>query len=303
MKRIILDTDIGPDCDDCGALAVLMRYRALGLIDLLGVTHCTSDVLGAYTVCAINEYFGADVPVGQTTREGFLISPAAMKFTRPIGEEHIRLHGERVFEPSVHLLRRLLSENNGVTLLFIGPLNDFAELLRSEGDELSPLTGVDLVRKAVSEVVVMGGNFASPSTPEFNIYSDAEAAAYCAGNCPSKITYCGFEAGEDVITGAPLAKDGAENDAYPIRRAYRLFCGEECLRPSWDLVTALYAAAGLGGEDAAWGGFTYSSHCGITFSADGRTVLDGGNACAECGYITPRDKARLTGYLNSLITE
>lgn len=302
MKRIILDTDIGPDCDDCGALAVLMRYRALGLIDLLGVTHCTSDVLGAYTVCAINEYFGADVPVGQTEREDFLVSPDTMKFTRPIGEDYIKTHGERVFETSVHLLRRLLAENNGVTLLFIGPLNDFAELLRSEGDGVSPLSGIGLVRKAVSEVVVMGGNFASPSTPEFNIYCDAGAAAYCAENCPVKITYCGFEAGEDVVTGAVLAKDGGD-DSYPIRRAYRLYCGEKCLRPSWDLVTALYAAAGCGGDEAAWSGFTYTPHRGVIFTSDGKTVADGGNVCAECGHITPKDKRRLAEYLDSLIAE
>ena len=54
-RRIILDTDIGPDCDDCGALAILDRACADGKIDLLGVTHCTSDLLSVDVIAAIND--------------------------------------------------------------------------------------------------------------------------------------------------------------------------------------------------------------------------------------------------------
>ena len=42
MKRkFILDTDLGPDCDDCGALAILDSYHKAGKAELLGVTTDT----------------------------------------------------------------------------------------------------------------------------------------------------------------------------------------------------------------------------------------------------------------------
>lgn len=44
LRKFILDTDLGPDCDDCGALAILDAYHRDRKIQLLGVTHCTSDL-------------------------------------------------------------------------------------------------------------------------------------------------------------------------------------------------------------------------------------------------------------------
>lgn len=57
-KKIFIDTDIGPDCDDAGALAIANRLHHEKRIELLGVTHCTSDIGGSYTVSAINQWFG-----------------------------------------------------------------------------------------------------------------------------------------------------------------------------------------------------------------------------------------------------
>ena len=40
---VILDTDIGPDCDDVGALAVLISYAKEYGFPILGVCNCTSN--------------------------------------------------------------------------------------------------------------------------------------------------------------------------------------------------------------------------------------------------------------------
>ena len=42
IKNVILDTDIGPDCDDAAALALTTIYTRKSGTRLLGVTHCTS---------------------------------------------------------------------------------------------------------------------------------------------------------------------------------------------------------------------------------------------------------------------
>ena len=39
MKKILLDTDIGPDCDDAAALALVNMYAAEGMVEVLDVTH------------------------------------------------------------------------------------------------------------------------------------------------------------------------------------------------------------------------------------------------------------------------
>ena len=57
-KNIILDTDIGPDCDDVAALAVLNLLADRGLCRILGVSHCTSNPYGAGMIDVINRYYG-----------------------------------------------------------------------------------------------------------------------------------------------------------------------------------------------------------------------------------------------------
>ncbi|NRF95128.1 hypothetical protein HQN89_30025 [Paenibacillus frigoriresistens] len=57
-RRVILDTDMGPDCDDAGALAILHALVDRGEAELLAVTHCTSNPWGAGCIDAINVYYG-----------------------------------------------------------------------------------------------------------------------------------------------------------------------------------------------------------------------------------------------------
>ena len=72
MKKILLDTDIGPDCDDAAALALVNMYAAEGMVDVLAVTHCTSNPYGVGAIRAIDAWYGHDFPVGTLKDEGFL---------------------------------------------------------------------------------------------------------------------------------------------------------------------------------------------------------------------------------------
>ena len=58
--RIFLDTDIGSDCDDTAALAILLQLCREGRARLLGVTHCTGSAYGLAAIDAICRLFGAD---------------------------------------------------------------------------------------------------------------------------------------------------------------------------------------------------------------------------------------------------
>ena len=66
---IILDTDIGPDCDDAGAMAVLHVLANNNEAEILGIMCCTSSQWGAPCIDAINTYYGRGyLPVGTYTK-------------------------------------------------------------------------------------------------------------------------------------------------------------------------------------------------------------------------------------------
>lgn len=290
-RKVILDTDIGPDCDDCGALAILCDAHRKGIIDLLGVTHCTSDLHSVNVIAAINDWFGVDVPIGQTERRGFLED--AIKYTKPVSDEYmgsLKASGKPLptAEKPIPMLRRLLAENSNVTFVLIGPLGNFAELLDSTPDDISPLDGVSLVKKSVEKVVIMGGDFAEPENPEYNIRCDIPAAKKTAAKCPVDIIWCGFEAGLNVITGETLRECPAE---YPVRRAYELYTDGSFRRPSWDLVTVFYSVA----PNEDW---EISEEFQIDFGDDGRVLSSAGKGSRWIRY---RDEKSLQKTLNEII--
>ena len=57
IRKIILDTDMGPDCDDAGALAVLHALADRGKASILGVMYCTSIPTGPACIDAINRFY------------------------------------------------------------------------------------------------------------------------------------------------------------------------------------------------------------------------------------------------------
>ena len=71
-KLLIIDTDIGGDCDDAGALALANIFKNEGLIDLLGMTFTTSTPYGPASISAINRFYGNDdIEIASTSRKHF----------------------------------------------------------------------------------------------------------------------------------------------------------------------------------------------------------------------------------------
>ena len=62
--KIVFDTDIGGDCDDAGALAMLHRLCDLEEAQLVAVTASYASPFVAGCIDAVNTYFGRKVPVG-----------------------------------------------------------------------------------------------------------------------------------------------------------------------------------------------------------------------------------------------
>lgn len=247
--KIILDTDIGPDCDDAGALSVLHALSSVAEVDILGITHCTSNPYGAGCIDAINHYYGRpNLPVGTLSIKGFLDEPKWQIYNRHITENFPNRFKTGPAPDATKLMRKLLAEqpDYSVVVIGIGPLINLAHLLQSPSDEHSVLDGRDLVAKKVIRLVSMAGRFevddSGKQPVEWNVEMDIASARSVCDQWPTPIVFCPFEVGVHVITGKGLmARAGDKN---PVKKAYELFM-KGTGRSSWDLITVLIAVRGL----------------------------------------------------------
>jgi hypothetical protein len=121
--------------------------------------------------------------------------------------------------------------------------NKLSALLNSTADAHSSLDGRSLVTQKVSELVAMGGGYPGPRH-SYNFWgSGPYVAAHVLNNWEGPITFVGDDVGKHVKAGKPLIAEGPGSD--PVRMAY-IYYGYGRPLSSWDPLTILYAADGLG---------------------------------------------------------
>ncbi len=273
-NNLILDTDIGCDCDDAGALALLHSLAALEKTRILAMTHSNSSVNGVACMDAVNTYYGRpDIPLGCYRPVGFMDAPEYDTYATKVAEKfNNRYCNDRCVPEACKLIRQQLATQpeHSVTLVSIGQLTNFARLLLSHPDEISPLSGVELVRKHVKEMVVMGGEFAKQTEAEYNIVCDIGSTQTVVKFCPVPITFCGFEIGQPILTGQVFFEN--DDQANPVYWCYQ-FHGSTS-RSSWDQATVLYAV--LGAQDywilSPWGTVSVTDR-GVTTFAERETGM------------------------------
>ena len=236
--RIFLDTDIGPDCDDTAALAILLELCREGRGEVIGITHCTGSPYGLATIDAICRCFHAEIPLGTCADKSFLSDERACIYTRPIHDAFPHRFPADAPQPDCvqTLVDALEKEADGsVTMIAIGPLNNVARYLRD------PVAG-PLMRRKVARLAVMAGAFEKPGHVEWNVEMDIPAARIVAGEWEGEMLWSPFEPMEHVLVGECLR--GRSN---PVAEAYRIHTEGRMLRPSWD--PECVAAAILGAEE------------------------------------------------------
>ena len=258
---VIFDTDLGPDSDDAGALAMLHTLETEGEAVLLGVVCSTKSPWCAPAADVINTYFGRpDVPIGTLKGPGPAGTSAEWfggSFNGYLAGrfENDLQHGEYAAD-AVRLYRALLSEaeDASVAVVVVGGLTNLRDLLRSPADSISELDGETLVRLKVRELTVMGGRYPSGSESNFNV--DPEATRAVVNEWPTPTMFSGYELGDDVLSGPALWETRDEN---PVRQAYHLwdlhfarrftpeFDPQAGIWPhsSFDQTAVLYAVRGL----------------------------------------------------------
>ena len=228
---IIFDTDIGSDCDDAGALAVLHALADAGEVRILGVVFSSGrNRFGSGACDAINTYYGrGDLPLGQY--RGTDVGDPHETYTEHIARDTKRFHHDTVNQSAdlvatyCDLLRA--QPDKSVTILTVGHPHGLVHLLRDP-------RGTELVKQKVERWVAMGlGGW------NFVQMGMAQYSAELFAKWPTDVYVS--PSGEDVVTGHRLLPRTPVDN--PVREAYRLW--NDALtkgRSSWDQVAVLAVA-------------------------------------------------------------
>lgn len=240
MADLIIDTDLGCDCDDAAALAVAHKLSDSGECVIRGVTHCTSELSGVNAIYAINRFYGReDIPLGIYGPDGLLDS-LPEKYSRQVEERFgRRFESKNECEDAVRLLRRAYAEASApITLTGVGPLAVISSFLLSGADDISDKSGVQLVRENGGDLVQMACRFDVPSA-EWNVEQDIGAARTVFEHWPGKLYVVPFETGENILTGKTLFERNTDD---PVTLSYKVYLkGKAECRSSWDPCAVLFA--------------------------------------------------------------
>jgi len=175
VPLIIIDTDIGSSTDDLFTMMMLYRYQEQNRCRLLGVVVDREGEDCAACTDVMNTYYGyGDIPIG-LIRDGIKNSKVWIDYKAL--PTHTDSNGKLMFQRSVadystlpdgwQLYRQLLAAqpDRSVSIVSIGFITCLAQLLQSAPDSYSSLDGVELVRRKVKCIYLMGGVFGDAIEP------------------------------------------------------------------------------------------------------------------------------------------
>ncbi len=256
-QAVIFDTDMGNDVDDALALAMLYRYSDEGKAKVLGIAVNKNDIASAEFIDIVSTYYGyGDTPIGvaakpvDTSADGvnqngmnFVTAVSKMDFPRTV-KDYSSLPS------AVQLYRRLLSAqpDHSVVIISVGFSTNLAALLDSPADDISPLSGRELLEKKVKCVSSMAGNFRKEGEgrfAEYNVVRDVPSARKFFAECPVNIVVSPFELGDELhFPAAEVEKNFGYEGPNPVAEAYKAYLPMPFDRPIWDLTSVLYGIEG-----------------------------------------------------------
>jgi hypothetical protein len=242
---IIYDTDMGPDIDDVGALAILHQFANDGICSIIAIGVDSPEPYSACCVDAINTYYKRpDIPIGIVKNGPG--TPTAQEYPKAITEQFPNdlKNSMNNIPNAVTVYRQALVKqaDKSVVIVAVGYKTILSQLLNSPADTISSLNGKDLIMKKVLLWVDMGGGY--PSGHEWNFYCDIAGTYDAVTNWPTPVVFSGYEIGFPINSGSLLSsKTPIDN---PVRKGYEINVGVGSGKSSWDLTAALYACRGLG---------------------------------------------------------
>ena len=164
---IIFDTDMDTDCDDVGALAMLLNAHLSNKIELAGIITDSVCEYAAPFCETMLRFYKVDLPIGAIYESDYKDSDLNIsrfdnyrkhsnRFINANGYNHVLSKSiqktDRDYPTAVSTYRALLSKakDKSVTVLCVGLLTAVAETLMSAPDSISPLSGVELFNQTMT---------------------------------------------------------------------------------------------------------------------------------------------------------
>lgn len=246
--NIIFDSDMGPDYDDVGAITLLHAFADSGKAKILATIASTKYEGVAAVLNVLNTYFKRpDIPIAVPKGDAVTRKDWQHWTDTLIAKYPHAINYNNEVPDAAELYRKILSQqaDNSVTIVTVGFLTNIANLLKSMPDKYSALTGKELVKKKVKQLVSMAGKFTKGR--EFNIFMDAPAATYTYTHWEKPALFSGFEIGEKIKTGLPLIHNDAIKNS-PVKDVFSICIPmakeDSAGRMSWDETAVLVAIAG-----------------------------------------------------------
>jgi len=295
---VIFDTDIGNDIDDVLALQMLFNYEKDNKVNILGITISKSNPRVVEYVdgyCRFNDR--GDIPLGYAYGG---VNPEPYRYV-PITLDTL-IEGRPVLFPQRKLdadipegyvlQRKILAQqpDKSVVMIVVGPQTNIQRLLDSGPDEYSSLTGVELVRKKVRLLSVMGGLYNDEfDFPEWNIVQDLAASKTLFDKWPTEIVASGFEVGSELLyPHQSILNDFEDAEKHPLCVSYKVYQDMPYDRQTWDLTSVLYAIEPDGGY------FDLSDAGKIIIDSVGNSIFKKGDGGRHRYLIIPENKRQHT---------
>ena len=144
IVNLILDTDMGPDYDDVGAMTLMYALADSGQVNILATLSSNKDEQAIPCIEVINEYFKrSNIPVGAPKN----IAPSLTTWHKeskwtdylPSHFKH-KTHKTSDAPDAVQVYRQILSQqqDTSVTICTIGFFSNLKYLLETQPDQYRP---------------------------------------------------------------------------------------------------------------------------------------------------------------------
>jgi len=180
LRNVIIDVDVGSD--DAWACLMLLKFEKRYNIKVMAITcvhgNTTVSNVAKNLIRVLKTVNRLDIPIFMGADE-MLIPQDLTRATQFHGSngfgdyqftDEIQLEGIIQKEHAVIAMKRILEQNENVSLICVGPLTNLALLLKMYPD----------VKTRICKTYIMGGNRSGvgnvTKAAEFNFYADPEAA-------------------------------------------------------------------------------------------------------------------------------
>lgn len=233
-KPFILDMDFSTDVDDVMALRLANNLHKQGIIEIkaIGLSTSDEDLQNLKAVNGLLNYDGIyNIPLGY--------SHQYIEDSSPYWDVLDDYYDTYFCYDSVSLYRYIISRSKKpVTICTTGFLNNIADLVKSEPDFISLLSGKELLEKNGTKIFITGGEPNGWSN-NLSFYPEArEATDYLIHNIEG-LYFIQSNTGGAYSCGTNLQTDYKED---PVAKSLWAFNGCDVGRWAWD-PTAVWIAS------------------------------------------------------------